>query len=90
MMTGTKKIGLVLKDKMGKWSSYNIPLLKECHLNNKLVKSNEHEGIFVIGSLATGFYIFSLYKNRFIDLMGKQIGTEEICEHFDQYKQALI
>lgn len=90
MMTGTKNIGLVLKDKMGKWSSYNIPLLKECHLNNKLVKSNELEGIFVIGSLATGLYIFSLYKNLFIDLMGKQIGMEEICEHFDSYKQTLI
>ncbi|WP_294188083.1 MULTISPECIES: hypothetical protein [unclassified Sphingobacterium] len=89
-MTATKNIGLVLKDRMGKWSSYNIPLLKECHLNNKLVKSNEFEGIFIVGSLATGLYIFSLYKNRFIDLMGKQIDTEDICEHFNQYKQAFI
>ncbi|MDQ1150666.1 MULTISPECIES: hypothetical protein [Sphingobacterium] len=89
-MTATKNIGLVLKDRMGKWSSYNIPLLKECHLNDKLVKSNAFEGIFIVGSLATGFYIFSLYKNRFIDLMGKRIEMEEICEHFNQYKQAFI
>ncbi len=90
IMTRTKNIGLILKDKMGKWSSYDIPLLNECHLNNRLVKSNELEGIFVIGSLSTGLYIFSLYKNKFIDLMGKRIGMEEICEHFDRYKQTLI
>ncbi|MDM1293289.1 hypothetical protein HX021_03155 [Sphingobacterium sp. N143] len=89
-MVTTKNIGLILRDRMGKWSSYNIPLNKECRLNDKLVKSNELEGIFVLGSLATGMYIFSLYKNRFIDLMGKRIGMEEICEHFDQYKQSLI
>jgi len=75
---------------MGKWSSYNIPLLKECRLQDKVVRSNEYEGIFVIGSLATGMYIFSLYKNKFIDLMGKRIGMEEVCEHFDRYKQTLI
>lgn len=89
-MNARKDIGLILRDRMGKWSSYNIPLLNECHLHDKIVKSNELEGIFVIGSLATGLYIFSLYKNRFIDLMGQTIGMEEICEHFDRYKQSLI
>jgi len=89
-MRTRKDIGLVLRDRMGKWSSYNIPLLKECRLQDKVVRSNEYEGIFVIGSLATGMYIFSLYKNKFIDLMGKRIGMEEVCEHFDRYKQTLI
>jgi len=89
-MVKAKDIGLILRDRMGKWSSYNIPLLKECHLKDKIVRSNELEGIFVIGNIATGLYIFSLYKNRFIDLMGKSIGMEEICEHFDEYKQSLI
>ncbi|WP_343565801.1 hypothetical protein [Sphingobacterium sp.] len=86
----SKDIGLILRDRMGKWSSYNIPVMKECHLKDKLVRSNEFEGIFVLGSIGSGQYIFSLYKNRFIDLMGKSIGMEEICEHFDEYKQNLI
>lgn len=89
-MTRTKDIGLVLKDRMGKWSSYTIPLLKECHLKDKIVRSNEFEGIFVIGNIATGLYIFSLYKNRFIDLMGRSIGMDEICDHFNEYKENLI